>query len=96
MIQNLGLSVTMITKKLSEGHPNVRDVISEGLVNVVVNTASGDRAPLRDGFEIRRTAAEKRITCFTALDTARAAVEILTNGSSNFEIRPRTEYLNRD
>jgi carbamoyl-phosphate synthase large subunit len=96
MIHGLGLSVTMITKKLSEGHPNVRDVISEGLVNVVVNTASGDRTPLRDGFEIRRTAVEKRIPCFTALDTARAAVEILTKGSSNFEIRPRTEYLNRN
>jgi len=32
---------------------------------------------MRDGFAIRRTAAERRIPCFTSLDTARAAIDIL-------------------
>jgi carbamoyl-phosphate synthase large subunit len=74
MIRELGLPVTMISKKLGEGHPNVVDVIRDGTVNGVVNTLTGERTPLRDSFQIRRAAAEKRIPCFTSLDTIRAAV----------------------
>jgi carbamoyl-phosphate synthase large subunit len=44
----------------------VLDVIQDGEVDAVVNTLTGDRAPLRDGFEIRRAAAERRIPCFTS------------------------------
>ena len=36
---------------------------------------TGDRRPLRDGFLIRRTATERRIPCFTSLDTLRAALD---------------------
>ncbi|MBI4307936.1 MAG: carbamoyl-phosphate synthase large subunit, partial [Chloroflexi bacterium] len=77
MIHAMGLPVTMITKKLSEGHPNVVDVIWDSTVNGVINTVSGvtGRRALRDGFDIRRAATEHRIPCFTSLDTARAAVE---------------------
>ncbi|MDO8687182.1 MAG: ATP-grasp domain-containing protein, partial [Dehalococcoidales bacterium] len=77
MIEAAGLPVKIITKKLSEGHPNVIDVINQGTVNGVVNTVTGGRIPLKDGFQIRRAATEKRIPCFTSLDTARAAVEAL-------------------
>ncbi|MBF8268284.1 MAG: carB, partial [Dehalococcoidia bacterium] len=95
MVQGLGIPVTMITKKLSEGHPNVVDVILDGTVDAVVNTVTGERIPLRDGFEIRRAAAERRIPCFTSLDTARAAVESLSKGSGVFSVQRRSEYLNR-
>ncbi|MDO8568176.1 MAG: carbamoyl-phosphate synthase large subunit, partial [Dehalococcoidales bacterium] len=57
MIEAAGLPVKMISKKLSEGHPNVVDVIIDGTVDGVVNTITGGRAPLRDGFQIRRAAA---------------------------------------
>jgi len=93
MIEALGLPVTMITKKLSEGHPNVIDIIRDGTVNGVVNTMTGDRTPLRDGFEIRRAAAEQRIPCFTSLDTARAAAEALVNGGQTYSVKPLSEYL---
>jgi carbamoyl-phosphate synthase large subunit len=93
MIEALGLPVTMISKKLSEGHPNVLDIIRDGTVSSVVNTVTGERTPLRDGFEIRRAAAEKRIPCFTSLDTTRAAVETLVNGVQTFSVQPLTEYL---
>ncbi|MFC1898770.1 carbamoyl-phosphate synthase large subunit [Chloroflexota bacterium] len=92
MIEATGLPVTMITKKLSEGHPNVFDIIVDGMVNGVVNTITGGRVPLRDGFQIRRTTAERRIPCFTSLDTARAAVEILLNGGQTYHTRPLSEY----
>jgi carbamoyl-phosphate synthase large subunit len=92
MIEAAGLPVNMISKKLSEGHPNVVDVIMDGTVDGVVNTVTGGRIPLRDGFQIRRAAAEKRIPCFTSLDTVRAAVEALANGSQTYNAQPLPEY----
>ena len=92
MIEATGLPVKMISKKINEGHPNVIDVISGGTVNVVLNTVTGGRIPLRDGFEIRRAAAEKRIPCFTSLDTARATVEALVSGSQTYSVQPLPDY----
>ena len=92
MIEKDGLPVKLITKKLSEGHPNVVDVIKDGTVDSVVNTITGGRTPLRDGFYIRRAAAERRIPCFTSLDTFRVAVEALVNGSQLYNVQPLWEY----
>ena len=94
LLQNAGLSVSMITKKLDEGHPNVIDIIHDGTVNGVVNTITGGRISLRDGFHIRRAAAEQRIPCFTSLDTARAVSEVLTGGQYNYEVLSMPEYRN--
>ena len=93
MISAMGVPVTMTTKKLSEGHPNVVDVINDGSVSAVVNTVSGVSAVLRDGFNIRRAAVERQIPCFTSLDTARAAVESLLTGQANYAIGTTAEYL---
>ena len=95
MIEADGLPVKLITKKLGEGHPNVVDVIQDGTVHGVVNTITGERTPLMDGFFIRRTAAEKRIPCFTSLDTARVAMETLVGGDQTFSVQPLQEYLVR-
>ncbi|MEK7814825.1 MAG: ATP-grasp domain-containing protein, partial [Chloroflexota bacterium] len=94
MIAAMGLPVTMITKKLSEGHPNVVDVINDGSVGAVINTISGVTAVLRDGYDIRRAALERQIPCFTSLDTARAAVESLLMERSNYSVLSTEEYLN--
>ncbi|MBI4302986.1 MAG: carbamoyl-phosphate synthase large subunit, partial [Chloroflexi bacterium] len=91
MIDAAGLPVTMISKRL-EGHPNIVDIINNGTVNGVVNTVTGGRIPLRDGFYIRRAATEKRIPCFTSLDTARAATEALLNGGPNCNAQPLSAY----
>jgi carbamoyl-phosphate synthase large subunit len=93
MIQALGLEVTMISKKLSEGHPNVLDIINAGVVQGVINTMTGDHVPLRDGFEIRRAATERQIPCFTSLDTARVAIEVLSSESQVFNVQPLGSYL---
>jgi len=92
MIEAAELPVKMISKKLSEGHPNVIDIINDGTVNGVVNTITGGRIPLRDGFQIRRAAAEKRIPCFTSLDTVRVAVEAIANGSQIYSAQPLSRY----
>jgi len=93
LIESAGLPVNMVTKKLSEGHPNVVDVINDNSVDGVVNTITGGRVPLKDGFSIRRAAAEKRIPCFTSLDTARVAVEALLRSRRDFTVQPLREYL---
>ena len=95
MIESMGLPVKMVTKKLSEGHPNVIDVIKDNSISGVINTITGGRIPLRDGLAIRRAAAEKRIPCFTSLDTARVAIEALAESSQAFSVQPLKEYLKR-
>ena len=93
MISAMGLPVNMTTKKLSEGHPNVVDVIEDGSVSAVVNTISGSPEVMRDGFYIRRAAVEKHIPCFTSMDTARAAAESLPSEPASYDIATIGEYL---
>jgi carbamoyl-phosphate synthase large subunit len=96
MMQAAGLAVTMISKKLNEGHPNVIDLIIDGTISGVVNTTTGANAPFRDGFHIRRAAAEKRIPCFTSLDTIRAAAEAISeSGLSGVTVQPLPDYRNK-
>jgi carbamoyl-phosphate synthase large subunit len=94
-IQALGLEVTTVTKVLTGVHPNVVDVINDGTVQGVINTPEGRMTgSLRDGFHIRRAAAEKRIPCFTSTDTAKAAIEALTSASS-YDVATLREYTSR-
>ncbi|MFP3879898.1 MAG: carbamoyl-phosphate synthase large subunit, partial [Dehalococcoidia bacterium] len=95
MIESMGLPVKMVTKKLSEGHPNVIDVIHDNSVRGVINTVTGGRVPLRDGLAIRRAAAEKRIPCFTSMDTARVAIGAIADSGQIFNVQPLRDYLTR-
>lgn len=97
MLAAAKLEVTTIPKKLNEGHPNVMDVILDGTVNGVVNTITGGSGvPFRDGFNIRRAAAEKRIPCYTSLDTARAVADALTNDAHSYNAQPLPDYRNKE
>ena len=91
MVRAMGLPVVDVPKRLNEGHPNVVDVIADGTVDAVVNTVTGDRQVLQDGFHIRRAAVDRRIPCFTSLDTARAAAESLTS-RAGYQVKPLGEY----
>ncbi len=51
---------------------------------------------MHEVFAIRRAAAEKRIPCFTSLDTARAAAEALVNGNQTYSAQPLPEYRNKE
>ncbi len=92
-IENNGMRVKMIGKKLEEGHPNIIDIIDEGLINGVVNTITGGRTALQDGFHIRRAATARRIPCFTSLDTARITAKALARGDKLFNVKSMAEYL---
>ena len=93
MITGLGLPVNSVTKLLGRGHPNVLDVIADGTVAAVINTVTGNREVLQDGFQIRRAAVDKRIPCFTSLDTARAAVESMSGSGVPYSVKPLKAYL---
>ena len=92
MIENAGITVDIIASKIGEGHPDTVELIKAGKVGAVVNTVSGRRRPLLDGFEIRRAAVENGIPCYTSLDTARAAVAAARDGGSDYNIKPLPWY----
>ncbi|KRE72463.1 carbamoyl-phosphate synthase large subunit [Paenibacillus sp. Soil750] len=75
-ITQAGLPVTTVNK-LSEGSPNILDLIRSGDAQFVVNTLTKGKTPERDGFRIRREAVENGVVCMTSLDTVRALVNML-------------------
>ena len=95
VINGLGLPVVMVPKRLDGSDPNVVDIISNGTVDAVINTTTGDREVMQDGFHIRRAAVDRRIPCFTSLDTARVAVETLATGGARFNVKTVQEYMTK-
>ena len=84
-VKSLGYPVIEVERLLSSNKANVVTVINDGIVQAVVNVPTGGRAAEQDGFYIRRAAVERRIPCFTSIDTARCAVEAVyaTNTTAN-------------
>ena len=66
-----GLEVTTV-KKISEGAPNLVDLIRSGEVSLLINTISQDKKIEKEAALIRRASVEHSIPCLTSLDTARA------------------------
>jgi len=99
MIRAMGIDVTEVEKRLQGGSGRtVVDIIEDGTVKAVVNTVTGDRSTMQDGFHIRRSAAMQRIPCFTSIDTARCAVEsegtiAEAAGGQGYNIMTLAEYL---
>ncbi|MCK9859799.1 carbamoyl-phosphate synthase large subunit [Paenibacillus sp. ATY16] len=84
-LEATGMRVRRVNK-LSEGAPNILDLIREGEAQFVVNTLTKGKTPERDGFRIRREAVENGVVCMTSLDTVRALLRMLE--SINFSSRP--------
>lgn len=84
-LEKAGLNVKRVNK-LTEGTPNILDLIRNGEAHFVVNTLTKGKTPERDGFRIRREAVENGVVCMTSLDTVRALLEMLEQ--INFSSRP--------
>jgi len=69
-LEKHGIPVERV-RKVREGSPHIIDMLRNGEVNLVINTLTRGKAPERDGFRIRRAAADHSIYCLTSLDTAR-------------------------
>ncbi len=59
--------------KLSEGRPNVLDMIKNGQIDFIINTPSG-KAPRQDEIKIRSAAVAYRIPIMTTLRAAQASM----------------------
>jgi carbamoyl-phosphate synthase large subunit len=98
-LRQAGFSPRVVAKIGEEG-PTVLDVITQGQVNLVINTMSNIYAEpgevggpvFKDGFEIRRAAVERRIPCLTSLDTATALLESAVAASHPIEVRTIGEW----
>jgi len=75
-LEAAGLKVRRVNK-LSDGSPNILDLIRTGQAQFVVNTLTKGKTPERDGFRIRREAVENGVVCLTSLDTVRALLNML-------------------
>jgi carbamoyl-phosphate synthase large subunit len=89
-----GVAATPVNK-ISEGVPNLIDLIRNGEVGLLINTISKDKKIEQEGALIRRASVERSVPCLTSLDTARALLVALTAYDSGEAMGVRTveEYL---
>ncbi len=65
-------------RKLSEGSTEIYDSLRKGHVTYVINTIDvNQHSTRRDGYDIRRAAAENNVTLFTALETVSVLLDVL-------------------
>jgi carbamoyl-phosphate synthase large subunit len=93
----IGCQVTRVNK-IPEGSPHVVDLIRGSKIDVVINTLTKGKLPVRDGFQIRRAAVEMNIPCLTSLDTTKAVLDVMQKlkQGSHVHYTPIQEYLKQD
>ncbi len=72
--------------KISEGRPNVVDIISNREVALVINTPTGKGRSFSDGFLIRRTSTVNNIPIITTMEAAACIVEAIKEIKKNYNI----------
>ena len=75
-LEENGIAVD-VCKKISEGVPNVLDIIRSGMVDMVIDIPKKANNLHSDGFRMRRCAAECSIPMMTSLDTVGALVKVM-------------------
>ncbi len=87
-----GIECERINKVL-EGRPNIVDAISNGQVQLVINTTEGAKA-LTDSRSLRQAALMNRVPYFTTIAGAQAACQaILALKTRPLEVRPLQSYF---
>lgn len=64
-------------RKISEGSPNILDIMKERGVDLIINTPTVGKVPYTDGFYIRRHAVDLGIPYITTVTGAEAAVKAI-------------------
>ena len=72
-----GVEHVTVVRKISEGVPNVLDIIRSGMIDLVINTPNKGNNSVSDGFKIRRAAAESDVNLMTSLDTVGALIDVM-------------------
>ena len=73
VLSRAGIPVQAL-KKISEGSPNVIDLIQAGKIDLIINTPAGQK-PRVDEVKIRSYAVSRGISCVTTVQGAIASVE---------------------
>jgi carbamoyl-phosphate synthase large subunit len=73
VLEAAGVAARAVSK-LSEGRPNIIDMIMNDEIDIIINTVS-DKQSLADSYAIRREALQHKVTNYTTLAAARAACE---------------------
>jgi carbamoyl-phosphate synthase large subunit len=73
-IKEAGIPV-MVVNKVAEGRPHIVDMLKNGEVSLVINTVEERRNAITDSRAIRTQALAARVTYYTTIAGARAAVE---------------------
>ncbi|WP_345797120.1 carbamoyl-phosphate synthase large subunit [Castellaniella sp. MT123] len=74
VLEAAGLAVEIVNK-VTEGRPNIVDMIKNGEIAMVINTVEERRNAIADSRAIRTQSLANRVTFFTTIAGARAAVE---------------------
>ncbi len=80
-LQRIGIPVRTV-QKVTEGSPNVVDLILAREISLVINTPAGRGARV-DGYEIRAAAIAHGIPCITTMAGASAAVQAISQARAD-------------
>jgi carbamoyl-phosphate synthase large subunit len=72
VLRNSGVPVESINK-ISEGRPNIIDLITNGEIRLIINTVSGHKARA-DEVRIRAAATARNVPCVTTMSGAEAVI----------------------
>jgi len=90
-----GVPSTEVRKIGDKDAHNLMDLISNGQVDLLVNTASKDKRIEQEAAVIRKASVQRSIPCLTSLDTARALLKALRSKQRGErpECLPVDDYL---
>ena len=73
LFQEAGIEATLV-KKLYEGRPNVLDLITNGELDLIINTPVGEESKHDDSY-LRKAAIKAKVPYMTTIAAARATIE---------------------
>ncbi|MBR2524480.1 MAG: carbamoyl-phosphate synthase large subunit [Clostridiales bacterium] len=81
MITEAGIEATKV-KKLYEGRPNIADMITNGDIDLIINTPAGKTSVHNDSY-IRKEAIKHRVPYITTMAAAKASAEGIKAAKNN-------------
>ena len=79
-LKDNGVENVETVPKIWEGTDSIPDLIHSGQLSFIINTPTKGKEANRDGFKIRRLAAESKVPCFTAIDTVIGFYDAIAKG----------------
>ena len=92
LIQDAGIEAERVNK-LYEGRPNISDLITNGKIQIIVNSPSGKESAHDDSY-LRKNAIKARVPYFTTMAAAKATAEgiLQIKKSGNGELKSLQEW----